>query len=181
MATSFPGFETPAVGFEQPFEMLLACHDRVRRSLRLLERLMAHVGTRGHDEHSRSAAADVLRYFELAAPLHHQDEELHVFPALSSGGADVLPETVEALLSDHRSMEKLWTPMAVLLRDWLRPDAALPADDIARDCQQEFTRLYTAHLQTEEGIVFPAARARMDAHALLSMSADMQRRRTQPR
>ncbi|RZJ07918.1 MAG: hemerythrin domain-containing protein, partial [Rubrivivax sp.] len=31
----------PAVGFDQPFEMLAACHDRVRRSLDLLERLHA--------------------------------------------------------------------------------------------------------------------------------------------
>jgi hemerythrin-like domain-containing protein len=181
MGTSLPGFETPAVGFEQPFEMLMACHDRVRRSLTLLERLTTHVGTRGHDEHSRSAAADVLRYFELAAPLHHQDEELHVFPALSGLGAEGLCETVEGLLSDHRRMENLWISLAVLLRDWLRPDAALPADDIALDRLQEFTGLYKAHLRTEEGIVFPAARARMDTHALMRMSADMQRRRTRPR
>ena len=38
---SLPGFDAPAVGFEQPFEMLLACHDRVRRSLALLGRLVA--------------------------------------------------------------------------------------------------------------------------------------------
>ena len=181
MSTPFPGFESPAVGFDQPFEMLMACHDRVRRSLTLLERLMAHVGTRGHDQHSRSAAADVLRYFELAAPLHHQDEELHLFPALSGSGLEGLGETVEGLLSDHRHMETLWMSLAVLLRDWLRPDAALPADDIALDRLQAFTGLYAAHLQTEEDIVFPAARARMDAPALMRMSADMQRRRTLPR
>ena len=181
MSTPFPGFESPAVGFDQPFEMLMACHDRVRRSLTLLERLMAHVGTRGHDQHSRSAAADVLRYFELAAPLHHQDEELHLCPALSGSGLENLSETVEGLLSDHQRMGRLWTPMAVLLRDWMRPDAALAADDIALDRLQEFTGLYKAHLRTEEGIIFPAARARMDAPALVRMSADMQRRRTRPR
>jgi hypothetical protein len=25
----FPGFDTPAVGFRQPYEMLEACHERV--------------------------------------------------------------------------------------------------------------------------------------------------------
>ena len=41
MATSagLPGFNTPAVGFEQPFAMLEACHERVERTLTLLSRL----------------------------------------------------------------------------------------------------------------------------------------------
>jgi len=34
---------TPAVGFEQPFEMLAACHERVNRMLALLERLREHL------------------------------------------------------------------------------------------------------------------------------------------
>ena len=49
---------------------------------KLFERLVAHVRAQGHDAASRSAAADVLRYFDLAAPHHHQDEELHVLPPL---------------------------------------------------------------------------------------------------
>ncbi|MEN9486198.1 MAG: hypothetical protein RJB37_4078, partial [Pseudomonadota bacterium] len=64
---SLPGFASPAVGFDQPFEMLQACHERVERSLALLQRLVAHVRDHGHDTASRSAARDVLRYFDLAA------------------------------------------------------------------------------------------------------------------
>lgn len=88
--TSFQGFNAPAVGFEAPFDMLEACHERVRRSLALLNRLVTWVDEHGHDDMSRSAASDVLRYFNLAAPLHHQDEELHVFPLLSCGD-DAVP------------------------------------------------------------------------------------------
>jgi hypothetical protein len=57
LLTAVPGFNTPAVGFEQPFEMLLACHDRVRRSLSLLQKLCDHVRKMGHD---------VVRYFKCA-------------------------------------------------------------------------------------------------------------------
>ena len=67
-AATLPGFASPAVGFDQPFEMLHACHDRVERTLVLLGRMVAHVHDHGHDEDSRSAARDVLRYFDLAAP-----------------------------------------------------------------------------------------------------------------
>ena len=68
---TLPGFHSPAIGFEQPFEMLSACHERVERTLALFERLVVHVRAQGHDAASRSAAADVLRYFDLAAPHHH--------------------------------------------------------------------------------------------------------------
>ena len=85
----------PAVGFEQPFEMLEACHDRVRRSLDLLARLIVHVDRHGHDTQSRSAARDVLRYFDLAAPHHHEDEERHVFPRLLASGDDALVQAVQ--------------------------------------------------------------------------------------
>ena len=71
---NLPGFNTPAVGFEQPFEMLEACHERVQRSLALLGRIARHIDAQGHDAQSRSAAVDVLRYFDIAGPHHHEDE-----------------------------------------------------------------------------------------------------------
>src|SRR5665647_521132 len=67
---------TPAVGFEQPFEMLEACHERVNRMLALLVRLREYLPGHGTDDNARQAARDVMRYFDLAAPHHHQDEEL---------------------------------------------------------------------------------------------------------
>ena len=59
MAIALPGFDSPGVGFEQPFEMLQACHERVQRSLDLLGRLEEHIDRKGHDAQSRSAATDV--------------------------------------------------------------------------------------------------------------------------
>src|SRR5689334_2494815 len=81
---SLPGLRSPEAGFDQPFEMLHACHERVRRSLRLLQRLVAHAQVHGADAQVREAAADVLRYFDLAAPAHHEDEERHLVPRLQA-------------------------------------------------------------------------------------------------
>ena len=72
----------PAAGFDEPFEMLAACHERVQRMLRLLRRLAAHLGEHGADAQAAQAAVDVMRYFDEAAPRHHDDEELHVLPRL---------------------------------------------------------------------------------------------------
>ncbi|MFM9917229.1 MAG: hemerythrin domain-containing protein [Rhizobacter sp.] len=180
MNSAFPGFDSPAVGFEQPFEMLLACHERVRRSVALLVRLVRHVDERGHDAQSRSAASDVLRYFDLAAPLHHDDEEQHVFPILSDSGDADLADAVSGLYRDHLRMSALWAALRSTLEAWSLPGTAEAGSDAFVDQVAEFDRMYAAHLATEEGTVFPAARARMDRKLLAVMSADMQQRRSAP-
>jgi hemerythrin-like domain-containing protein len=176
-ARALPGFDTPAVGFEQPFEMLEACHERVRRSLALLERLVGQVESHGHDAPSRSAAADVLRYFDLAAPLHHEDEERHVFPLLEHCGDAALEAATTGLRGDHARMEALWAPLRVALCSWAAPNTAQAATAPTRQQAQAFGSLYAGHLRVEETLVFPAARSRMDAARLAHMSADMQGRR----
>lgn len=178
--TAFPGFDSPAVGFEQPFEMLLACHDRVRRSLALLGRLVRHVDEHGHDAQSRSAAVDVLRYFDLAAPLHHEDEERHVFTVLADSGEGELADAVSALHRDHRRMSALWADLRLTLEVWSRPGAVGAADHGFRQQVAEFELIYAGHLATEEEVVFPAARDRLHGHRLAEMSADMERRRSAP-
>ena len=41
-----PGWRAPGTGFDQPFEMLEACHERVQRMLALLAR-RGHAGAAG--------------------------------------------------------------------------------------------------------------------------------------
>lgn len=95
--SALPGFNAPSVGFEQPFAMLEACHERVQRTLALLQRLRAHVLEHGADVPAQQAARDVLRYFDIAAPLHHEDEELHVFPLLLAQGSPDVAALVRRL------------------------------------------------------------------------------------
>ncbi len=177
MGTALPGFDTPAVGFEAPYDMLAACHERVQRSLDLMGRLVDYIGDQGHDAQTRSAAADVLRYFDLAAPLHHQDEELHVFPLLLAQGNVSLRATVQRLQADHRQMEALWAGVREALLRWREPGCQ---EKVATDTLEAITRfrgLYAGHIEAEEGLVFPAARAAMSAATLLAMGAEMQARR----
>ena len=177
MTASLPGFDSPAVGLDQPFEMLEACHDRVRRSLALLDRLLAYLADHPHDARSRSAARDVLRYFDLAAPLHHQDEERHVFPALEDAADAALVAAVARLRADHAQMELLWAGLRPLLQDWAGEAAVAAPDEPARQLAAAFSGLYAQHLEVEESRVFPAARAGIDEEGLRSMSQDMANRR----
>ncbi|MBI2746518.1 MAG: hemerythrin domain-containing protein [Burkholderiales bacterium] len=177
MGTALPGFDAPAVGFEAPYEMLAACHERVQRSLDLLGRLVDYIGKQGHDAQTRSAAADVLRYFDLAAPLHHQDEEQHVFPLLLTQGDVSLRATVQRLQADHRQMEALWADAREALLRWSEPDCQEQISADTRETIARFRGLYAGHIQAEEGQVFPAAHAAMSAATLGAMGAEMQARR----
>ncbi len=177
MSASLPGFDSPSVGLDQPFEMLQACHDRVRRSLALLDRLLAYLSDHPHDARSRSAAHDVLRYFELAAPLHHQDEERHVFPRLAGDADAALTDAVARLHADHARMELLWAQLRPVLRGWTTEMASAAPDEPLRRVAAAFVELYAQHLEVEETLVFPAARARIDEAGLKAMSQDMAQRR----
>lgn len=168
--------DAPAAGFDQPFEMLDACHERLRRSLGLLQRLVDHVGDHGVDEQAADAARDVLRYFDRAAPAHHEDEERHVFPRLRAGSDARLIEAVERLAADHRTIAALWQPVRVRLVEWTRREGGL--DDAARAAIDVFIAIHADHLRCEDELVFPAARAGVADAALAAMGEEMRSRRS---
>lgn len=159
-------------------EMLVACHERVQRSLDLMARLQQHLLTTGCDEHARSAARDVLRYFDLAAPLHHQDEELHVFPALLAGPDATLRQLAGELIDDHRRMETAWAAArAVLVAVERGATGALHLSAAQTAALVAFTGLYAKHIVREEGLAYPGALAQLSTTDLQLMSQDMMARR----
>lgn len=164
---------TPGAGFDQPFEMLTACHERVQRTLSLLQRLQAHLAGAGADAQARQAACDVMRYFDIAAPAHHEDEERHVFPALLAADPARHGALVARLQDDHRRMAALWPAVrqgleAVAEGRWTGAEADRWAD---------FAALYAGHIPAEEEAAYPAARALLDPQAEDAMGAEMARRR----
>ena len=166
----------PGPGFDEPFEMLQACHDRVQRMLDLLAKLRTHLRGQGADEQARQAARDVMRYFDKAAPQHHRDEELHVFPSLIGLMDEDMVRLVARLQLDHLEMDVRWTATRSLLEEVESGVRSRfnEADDAVFD---SFSTLYVSHLQAEEGVAFPRASQAMDAERLAVMSRDMQQRR----
>jgi len=179
VGVGLPGLRSPSVGFEAPFEMLSACHERVERMLNLLARLRDHVAQNGCDAQAATAATDVMRYFDLAAPQHHLDEELHVFPAVLALHDGRLSLMVTRLQQDHRDMEKYWAAVRQALTRVAHADAhggtAFSEADKAN--MDAFVAIYKDHIRDEEGLVYPAARRTLDARQLAAMSQDMVRRR----
>lgn len=177
MPPLLPGFTTPAAGFDEPLALLHACHDRVRRSLSLLQRLCERVRERRIDDAVRDAARDVLRYFDRAAPLHHEDEEKLVFPAVRAAATDsITRNAIVRLQEQHLLMASGWQVLRVPLQALADGDDAA-FDDTACRAAERFIALYREHAAVEEMLIFPAAAVVMDADALARAGQDMARRR----
>lgn len=178
VSIALPGHRAPGVGFEQPFEMLDACHERVERMLRLLGKLREHCQAHGADEQARDAARDVMRYFDQAGPHHHEDEERHVFPPLLAQRDPAVLAVVIRLKQDHREMAVMWTQVREALLGLVEAGegwAGFSAGDQQRF--DAYDALYQRHLLDENGVVYPAARRLIRGEVLQAMSADMMARR----
>jgi hypothetical protein len=98
-------FDAPA-GFDDPVEMLLACHRRIEHHLEILERLQAHVAAKGVDVEASGAAQSVLRYFTQAGEAHNEDEEKDVFRSSRTAS---LPDRTRRISTSCASASKSTT------------------------------------------------------------------------
>lgn len=174
-SAALPGFSAPAASFDEPFAMLSGCHERVERTLRLLARLVEHVAAKGSDAQAQSAANDVLRYFDIAAPLHHEDEERHVFPPLIAQGDASVVAHVRRMQADHQQMSGAWATLRPLLEGVAMGQAVDPS---LAGRATAFSALYDSHIATEESFLYPKAESAITPVALRLMSEDMRLRRT---
>ena len=177
MSTTFPGFSTPGAGTEAPLEMLSACHDRMARQCATLRRLVPHLALHGADQEARTAATNVMRYFDTSAINHHRDEEVDLFPALieSMAGSDAvcLHELTEGLTMDHRALEAHWQRLRLILAQIAEGQSVLlESIDV-----EAFVGLYERHIEIEDTELLPMAARLLSDDALASIGRAMRERR----
>lgn len=160
-------------GFDEPLEMLRACHVQIEAQLRTLERLGAQLATRAADAGARAAASDVLRYFDTSGAQHHRDEDEDLFPLLrrraGAEGRAVVAAAIDELEREHSTMDRQWRRLRKQLSA-LAEGRAQPLDveEIAR-----FAWLYRRHMEREQLIVLPFAREILDAPERAALSERM--------
>ncbi|WP_338019364.1 hemerythrin domain-containing protein [Paraburkholderia tagetis] len=167
----------PAPSFDEPVEMLRACHERIAVQCTTLEKLAAHLPSHGADTQAQQAARNIMRYFDLAAPHHHADEEQDLFPVLlgiSQRQCSPVGERIASLLDEHRSMEASWAQLRTVLAD-IAEGKTRPLEPVR---VADFAGAYRAHIALEESQIFPFAEACLDRQQLARLSAAMVARRT---
>lgn len=168
-------------GFDDPLEMLLACHRRIEKQLETLKRLRAHVEADGVDAEASSAAQAVLRYFAGAGANHHQDEEEDLFPLLDRRITDAGEHARFAhfrarLEADHRQLESAWhrlrRPLEGIAEGFMR---TLPQPEV-----QAFVDAYAHHILTEETTLREFVDRWLDDNDRMELGRAMAARRQRP-
>lgn len=177
MSTGTIDFRTPAAGFDQPLALWIACHERVMRMCGLLQLLHEHIRDKGVNEPAGVTAHSVLRYFEEAAPRHHEDEEQDLFPRLlqrlTGDERDVVARTVDQLSAEHATLGAAWAALKVTLEAIERREE-LVLDRAAVDA---FSDGYRRHIALEENALAPAMRQAFDAADWREIGKSMAARR----
>lgn len=165
--------------FSRPLAALKACHSRIRAHCDTLRSLAARIKELGPDAEARRMAAGVVRYFDTAARLHHEDEEDDLLPRMivvsTINRGSSLTRLVATIAAEHREIERSWTNLRAQLHGIIAGDALL--DPLVVD---HFVKLYGVHTAVEEASLFPLAEMLLSRSDLAAISTNMAQRRGQP-
>lgn len=166
-----------APDFDQPVAVLKHCHGRIRKQLATLEKLLVHLPEHGADQQARQAAGAVLKYFEKAAHLHHEDEEQDLIPMLRAVAQGEDAATLQALapviLQDHKDMDAMWQD----LHEQLTAIADGSGTQLSNSTVQRFSQRYLNHMEREESTMAPMAVRLFSPQQMAQLGQAMQRRR----
>ncbi|QEY25019.1 hemerythrin domain-containing protein [Neisseria animalis] len=138
-------FETQSVTFAEPIDMLYACHGKVRRFCSQIDMLPGYIAEHGCNEAVLQAVRQISQYFNVAAPLHHEDEEENFFPLLLQY-APQAQAGVDELLHQHESLHANWSALYQEFQN-LEADPQYP---LQAEVLKRFTDGYAVHLGIEE-------------------------------
>ena len=154
---------------------LKACHERIRSECERLRQLVEHVRQHGCDDQARETATSVIRYFDTAARMHHEDEEEDLLPRMMAAATmsrgSSLTRMVADIATEHRDMDRSWTELRAALQEVL---ANQPIDYLQVD---RFIKLYRAHIAMEESNVYPLAEMLLTHRDLEDIGTSMAQRR----
>lgn len=138
-------FETKSVTFAEPIEMLYACHGKVRRFCNQVAMLSDYIAENGCNQIVLQTIRQISRYFNVAAPLHHEDEEENFFPLLLQY-APQARESVGELLRQHIGLHDNWAAVSAEFAKLEADNAYIPDAETFK----RFVAGYDVHLAIEE-------------------------------
>ena len=163
---------------EDPFSLLLECHQRIRTFLAMGQRLAAALDAPPRDV--SEAAGRLERYFTVGLPKHVADEDLSLAPRLRERepSAELLA-TLETVERQHRELEVLLERLVARWRELQTAPERLAAlaPALATDSEQLAVRM-EEHLLLEERTLFPMVGAHLSEESVATLGAEMRARRS---
>lgn len=165
-------FPPAAPDFSDPLGLLRACHERIFKHCDILESLAAHVADQGIDQEAREAAAQIHRYFSIAAKHHHEDEEQDLFPRLARQSLK-LADLVHTLKQDHQQLDALWTEIEPILA---KPASIKDVENF-QSLAERFAGAYREHARRENTDLLDMAQHIFSSDELKKIGQNMAERR----
>lgn len=159
------------VTWDEPIEMLYACHGKVKNFCRQLQILPDYIEQNGCNEAVKNDVKQILNYFNQSAPLHHDDEEKDFFPALIQQ-VPTAQADVDLLEQQHVALHKNWDELSTQLVALLNGERA----NVDRDLIKRFVSGYDSHIAIEEPL-FELGREHLAESELQSIGKIMADRR----
>lgn len=156
-----------------PIGGMLECHDRIRRFLDGLARLVALEDL--HDPRAPDAATACARYFREGLPLHGLDEDLSLAPRLRAFGNADVDAALDCMAAEHAMLDR-GLPLVLADLDTLAAGAPVPRKELVAR-QEWLDALLRGHIELEERVVFPFAREALDDRQRTDIAAEMRARR----
>lgn len=157
--------------WNEPIEMLYACHSKVKRFCRQLSILPDYLEKHGYTQAVLNDVEQILSYFNRAAPLHHDDEELDFFPQL----VKVAPQaqsTIDELEQQHKNLHENWNALSAQLEELISEQR----QNIDEHLIERFIQGYERHITLEEPL-FEMGREFLADDVLSEMGKNMSIRR----
>ncbi|MEO5697908.1 MAG: hemerythrin domain-containing protein [Burkholderiaceae bacterium] len=158
------------------FDVLDVCHRQTVFTLGKLRALVARLSSAGPDEEAREMAAEIVLFFSTTARRHHEEEERHVFPKMAGSDDPKIVQAVLTLQQDHHWLEEDWRELSVPL-DAVACGQSWYDLDVLRKSVEVFVALSHEHIALEESLIYPQARARLDAAQRHEMGREISARR----
>lgn len=159
---------------EQPLEHLVSCHRRILHRLETLERIG---GALASDPGSAlPALRNTLRFFDVTARLHTEDEEQSVFPRLRGRLSPEDLAYVDSLESQHREKEAVYAELKDLAAEL---DSEVTAARVARyhELTGRLCALYRTHIASEDDVLVRLGRGVLEPDELVAIREEMGARR----
>ncbi len=166
------------VSYEQPLDLLASCHEKIVNFSSLLVKLSTKLKQDGWSEELITSADNICRYFNVAGPEHHLDEEQHLFPAiialdpeLQSDEIRNVIELINRMIKEHVESDALWDTINDMLKNKTEDYEQLET------LSTQFEKIIHKHAELENTIIFPYAKAHINDTDLKEVGLGIAKRR----
>ena len=166
-----------SAAFEQPLELLLSCHRKIIHFSSSLYKIALAVQQEGWNDNIAISADQIRRYFNIAGPEHHLDEEQHLFPAILAlpdknlNKKSEINTLIKRMINEHSETDALWHLLDNMLAQ--RSEDFITLEKLSRQFKADMHE----HARIENEIIFPYAAQHISAADFKTMGMAIAHRR----